>query len=50
MSDLAIFLVGSFTSLLCVLFVLLTVREVRRTERELERGSHDPRPEASWKS
>ena len=33
MSDLAIFLAGSFTSLLCVLFVVLTVREVRRTER-----------------
>ena len=37
MSDLAIFLVGAYTSVLCGLFVVLTIREVRGTERELER-------------
>jgi hypothetical protein len=36
-SDLAIFLAGAYTSVLCVLFVVLTIREVRGTEREQER-------------
>ena len=37
MSDLAIFVVGAYTSVLCAVFVGLTIREVRVTERELER-------------